>query len=201
MKQNPGTRSRTRLVVSGHKRGARRPQVGSNTSGRVATEREHPFSVTERDACVVVRCLRQIGFSSSDVVVGVFFDPGMIRRGVIRREVEHQPQAAIAQPLADARQRGVAAEAGVDRVAGDGEPRARDVFLSQGGQRLLELVPLCDGRTPRESLGEGLITALLLTTDPVYRDYRLAKSLDRTAYGTTMVRPERVSAIVSSASR
>ena len=31
---------------------------------------------------------------------------------------------------------------------------------------------LCDGRTPRESLGEGLITALLLTTDPVYRDYR-----------------------------
>jgi hypothetical protein len=33
MKQNPGTRSRTRAVVSGQKSGARRPQVRSKTSG------------------------------------------------------------------------------------------------------------------------------------------------------------------------
>ena len=32
---------------------------------------------------------------------------------------------------------------------------------------------LCDGgRTPGEALGEGLIRAVPLTTDPVYRDYR-----------------------------
>ena len=41
---------------------------------------------------------------------------------------------------------------------------------------------LCDGRTAGESPGEGLIRAPLLTTDPVYRDYRLTERfLDRHA--------------------
>ena len=36
MKQNPGTRSRTRRVARGQKGGARRPQVRSKTSGRTS---------------------------------------------------------------------------------------------------------------------------------------------------------------------
>ncbi len=57
-------------------------------------------------------------------------------------------------------------------------------ILAQAGVSLTDLRSggLCDGRTPRESLGEGLITALLLTSDPVYRDYRPGK-LGRRASG------------------
>ena len=41
----------------------------------------------------------------------MILDPGMIQARVIGDEVEHQPQAALPEPLAQPGQRGVAAEA------------------------------------------------------------------------------------------
>ena len=43
-------------------------------------------------------------------MLGVFFDPGVIEPHVVRDEIEHQSQAALAEPLAKPGQRGVAAE-------------------------------------------------------------------------------------------
>ena len=68
-------------------------------------------------------------------------DPGVIQRRVVGDEVEHQPQAAVAEPLAEPGQGGVAAQGRMHRVAGDGEPGAGDVLVAQVGQRLLELPP------------------------------------------------------------
>ena len=45
-----------------------------------------------------------------DVVLGVVLDPGVIQARVVGDEVEHQPQAALPEPLAQAGQRRVAAE-------------------------------------------------------------------------------------------
>jgi hypothetical protein len=39
----------------------------------------------------------------------VVLDPGVVRAGVVGHDVEHQPQAALAEPLAQAGQGGVAA--------------------------------------------------------------------------------------------
>jgi hypothetical protein len=70
----------------------------------------------------------------------MLLDPGMIGRGVVRDEIQHQPQPAIAQALPDARQRRIAAEIRVRRIARDREPGAGDVVFPQVGERLLELV-------------------------------------------------------------
>ena len=51
-----------------------------------------------------------------DEEVGVLVDPGVIGRDVVRHEIEHQPQIALAQPLAQARERRVAAKVRVDVV-------------------------------------------------------------------------------------
>ena len=67
------------------------------------------------------------------------FDPGMIEPHVIGHEVEHQSQAALAEPLAKPCQCRVSAEIRVHRVAGDGETGTGDVLLAQVRQRLLEL--------------------------------------------------------------
>ena len=55
----------------------------------------------------------------------------MIRRHVVRDEVEDEAQAATPQALAEARERLVAAEVLVDPVVPDGEAGAADVFLAQ----------------------------------------------------------------------
>ena len=64
----------------------------------------------------------------------------MIGRDVVRHEVEHQPQAASAEPFAESGQRLVAPQRFMHRVAGDRESRAGDVVVSQIRQRLLEFV-------------------------------------------------------------
>ena len=69
----------------------------------------------------------------------MLLDPGMIERRVVGDEVEHQPQPALSQPLAQAGQRGIAAQIAMHGVAGDGETGAGDVFLAQVGQRLLRI--------------------------------------------------------------
>ena len=67
-------------------------------------------------------------------------DPRVIRRHVVRDEVEHQLQSALLQPLSQTGERRVAAQIAMDGVACDGEPGAGDVFLAQVRQRLLELL-------------------------------------------------------------
>ena len=90
---------------------------------------------------VVLRRPRQVELGPGDVVLGVVLHPGVIQAGVVGDEVEHQPQAARAEPLAQPGQRRVAAEVGMHGVAGDREAGAGDVLLAQVRQRLLELLP------------------------------------------------------------
>ena len=52
----------------------------------------------------------QVQLRAGDEILGMFFDPGMIEPHVIRDEIEHQSQAALAEPLAQPGQRGIAAE-------------------------------------------------------------------------------------------
>ena len=68
-------------------------------------------------------------------------DPGVIQRRVVGDEVEHQPQTAVSEPLAEPGESGISAQGRMHRVAGDGEPGAGDVLLAQVGQGLLELSP------------------------------------------------------------
>ena len=64
----------------------------------------------------------------------------MIGCGVVRHEVEHQPQPAAAKPFADSCQRFVPTQCFMHRVSGDCEARAGDVVVLQIVQRLLEFV-------------------------------------------------------------
>ena len=76
----------------------------------------------------------------------MIFHPGMIRRRVVRHEIEHQTQAAIPQALTQTGKCRVTAEILVHGVAGDREPRAGYVLLPEVGQCLLKLVtPLLIG--------------------------------------------------------
>ena len=68
----------------------------------------------------------------------MFLDPGMIEPHVIGHKIEHQPQAALAEPLAQAGQRRIAAKISVYRIAGDRETGTGDVFLAQVRQCLLK---------------------------------------------------------------
>jgi hypothetical protein len=62
----------------------------------------------------------------------------MIQTGVVGHEIEEQPQAAHTEALAETAERRIAPELIVDGVAGNREPRARDVLLTKVGQRLVE---------------------------------------------------------------
>ena len=57
---------------------------------------------------------------------------------MIGDEIEHQPQAALPEPLAQPGQGRIAAEILMHRVAGDREAGAGDVLLAQVRQRLLK---------------------------------------------------------------
>ena len=68
----------------------------------------------------------------------MIFDPGMIEPHVIGHEVEHELQAALAEPFAKSGQRSIASEILMDRVAGDRKSGTGNVFFAQVRQRLLE---------------------------------------------------------------
>ena len=103
------------------------------------------------DSGIVLRSAGQVEFGALNEIVGMIFDPGMIEPHVIGHEVEHELQAALAEPLAQAGQSSVTPEILMDRVAGDREAGAGDVFLAQIRERLLELAaPL--GIVPRDLL-------------------------------------------------
>ena len=84
----------------------------------------------------------------------MIFEPRMTEPHVIGHEVEHELQASLAEPLAQAGQRGVPAKILMHRVTGDGEAGTGDVFLAQVRQRFLELAaPL--GIAARDLLRTG----------------------------------------------
>ena len=71
-------------------------------------------------------------------VLGVLGRPGVIRRDVVRDEVEDQSQAALGEGRARGGEPGRAAEVGVDDVPADAVRRADDVLRHVVGQRLAE---------------------------------------------------------------
>ncbi len=82
----------------------------------------------------------------------MIFDPGMIQSHVIGNEIQEQPQAALAEPFAQPRQRGIAAQTAVRRVTGDRKAGAGDILFAQVRQRLLKFpAPLEIG--PGDPLG------------------------------------------------
>ena len=107
---------------------------------RIAAEGQHLVTPCVVDTRVVVRFARQIGRGPGHVVLRVIGHPGMIGSGMVRHEVEHQPQPAAAKPFADSCQRFVPTQCFMHRVSGDREPRAGDIVVSQIVQRLLEFV-------------------------------------------------------------
>ncbi len=112
--------------------------VGPAGEVGIAPVGQEQIAALALDPGVVLRRSGQVELRPGDEILGVVFDPGVIEPRVVGDEIEHQPQAALAEPLAQAGQRGVAAEILVHRVAGDREPGAGDVFLAQVRQRLLE---------------------------------------------------------------
>ena len=105
---------------------------------RIAPVGQQQIALLALDPGVVLRRTRQVQFRAGDVILGMILHPGMIQARVIGDEVEQQPQAALAEPLAQPGQRGIASELIVHRVAGDGETGTGDVLLAQVGQRLLK---------------------------------------------------------------
>jgi hypothetical protein len=80
----------------------------------------------------------------------------MIRRHVVRNEIENQAQAAGAEPPAQASQRLLAAEILVDRVAADGKAGAANVVLAKVGEHAVifgDQVGFRSGDAPRGLAG------------------------------------------------
>src|SRR5262249_41844736 len=101
---------------------------------------------------VILRCASEVEFGPADEVLGMVLHPRVAEAHVVGHEIEHEPQAALPQPLTQPGERGVASEACVDRVAGDGEAGAWNVVVAQVGERLLEfLAPF--GIAARHPLG------------------------------------------------
>ncbi len=64
------------------------------------------------DPGVVLRGPGQVELGPGDIVLRVILGPGMIQGGVIRYEVEHQPEAPPPQPFPQSGQRRISSEVG-----------------------------------------------------------------------------------------
>jgi hypothetical protein len=113
-------------------------RVGPGREVRIPPVGEHTIAARSLDPRIVLRRASQVSFGALHVVLGVLFHPRMIQTGVVGHEIEEQPQAAHTEALAETAERRIAPELIVDGVAGNREPRARDVLLTKVGQRLLE---------------------------------------------------------------
>ena len=114
-------------------------RVGPAGEIGIAAVGQQQIAALAFDPGVILRRAGQVEFGAGDEILGMFFHPGMTEPHVIGDEIEHESQAALAEPLAQSGQRGVAAEILVHRIAGDRETGAGDVLLAQVRQRLLEL--------------------------------------------------------------
>ena len=85
--------------------------VGPAGEVGIAAVGQQQIALLALDPGVVLRRPRQIEFGAGDVVLGMVFDPGMVEPRVIGNEIEHQLQAALAEPLAQTGERRVAAQA------------------------------------------------------------------------------------------
>ena len=101
---------------------------------------EHALTAGAAEGRVVLRLALQVGVGAGDEVIGMALDPGVIGRHVVGHEVEHQTQAAGAQPLAKAGQGGIAAQPFVDNVARDRKAGSRDVILTQVREGVAEFM-------------------------------------------------------------
>ena len=66
---------------------------------RITSVGEQQVAAFALGPCVVVRGTREIEFGSRDVILGMVFHPRMIQAGVVGDEIEHQPEATIAETL------------------------------------------------------------------------------------------------------
>ena len=105
----------------------------------VAPVRQDQIASLPLDPGVVLGLARELRLAGADEILGMILHPGVIRGHVVGDEVEHQPQPARGEALAQSGERRVAAEVAMHRVAADGEARPGDVLLAQVRQRLLEL--------------------------------------------------------------
>jgi hypothetical protein len=75
-----------------------------------------------------------------DKIIRVLIDPPVVRGHVVRDKIEHQPQPALSQPLAQPGQSGIAAQIAMHLVSSDREPRPGDIFFAQVRQRFPKLL-------------------------------------------------------------
>ena len=105
--------------------------VGPAGKVRIATVSQQQVARLAFDPGVVVRLAGQIEFGARDIILRMILHPRMIEAGVVGNEVQHQPHAAPAEPVAQPSQRRIAPEVFVNRVAGDREAGAADVVVAQ----------------------------------------------------------------------
>ena len=110
-------------------------RVGPAGEVRIAAVGEHqrPVFRLTRSSSAAQRARSVL--AAMDEVLRMLFDPGMIEAHVIRHKIEHQLQAALAQPR---RAAGPAPRRRPDRDARcslDREPRTGDVLVLEVGQR------------------------------------------------------------------
>ena len=110
---------------------------------------QDPRAVIGLDPIVVPRRRGQRLLAALDIEIGMRLDPGMIERGVVGHEIEHEPQAARGEPGAERGQRGLPAQRLIDLVGADGKARAADVVFRQIRQRGPELGLPCG--VPRDT--------------------------------------------------
>ena len=79
--------------------------VGPAGKVRIAAVGEQQVAALAFDPGVVLRSASQIEFGTLDEEIGMIFDPGMAEPHVIGDEVEHELEAAFAEPFAQACQR------------------------------------------------------------------------------------------------
>jgi hypothetical protein len=87
----------------------------------IAAEGEHARAASDREAAPVLRLAREVIIRALDEELGVRGDPRVVGRDVVGHEVAQQLEPVPREPLAEPRQRRVAAEVAVDGVGLDGE--------------------------------------------------------------------------------
>ena len=121
--------------------------VGPAVEVRVAPVRQDARPLARLHATVVLRRCGELLLRAGHEEVRVIGDPGVVRRHVVRDEVEDKAKATTLKALAEAGERLVAAEVLVHPVVPDRETRAAHVFLTEVGQ---------DATVLGEPLGIGL---------------------------------------------
>ena len=101
---------------------------------RVAPVRQDARALARLHAAVVPGRCDELLFRPGHEEVRVLGDPGVVRRHVVRDEVEDEAQAATLQAPAEPGERLVPAEVLVDPVVPDREAGAADVFLAEVGK-------------------------------------------------------------------